>query len=136
MTGAASPERWAIEIQQYRQVYFLKARFDGIAKCNIDHNRNPCPVDRSVRGNAQAAILRLFTNAVDLYAVNVKDYAIVERNGAHVLKDANHFFFIVVAKSQEIQVFCRTQGVFEPLREQHRTFQNEAVAMLRLTQAI
>jgi hypothetical protein len=43
---------------------------------------------------------------------------------------------IVIAVSQEIQIAGRAERIFKPLRKKHRSLQNEAVAILGLTQAI
>jgi hypothetical protein len=43
---------------------------------------------------------------------------------------------IVIADSQQIQIAGRAQRIFEPLRKEHRSLQNEALAILGLTQAI
>jgi hypothetical protein len=71
-----------------------------------------------------------------LDAVFVEDDTIVIRYATDFLQDAHDFVLIVIADSQEIQIAGRAERIFKTLRKKHRSLQNEAVAILGLTQAI
>jgi hypothetical protein len=66
---------WCRKIQQNGQAQFLKAGFNGIAKRDVNHDANLCGVNVCARRDAKAAVIGLFADAINFYAI---DDAIVE----------------------------------------------------------
>jgi hypothetical protein len=60
LAGAREHRRRCRKIQQIGQVEFLKAEFNGIAKCDVNHDPNLCSINLCGRRDAKAAVVGLF----------------------------------------------------------------------------
>src|SRR5215467_10831846 len=69
-------------------------------------------------------------------AANVELDAIVCLHFTYLTEDADHGFRIRIAKAEKIEIACRTKRVVEPRCYQHCAFQDEAVSMRSLTEAV
>jgi hypothetical protein len=66
------------QVEQHRQFQLGNARFNSVAKTDVDHDADSPPTDRPVRLDAQAGIFQILADKIDLDAHNIEDHVVVD----------------------------------------------------------
>ena len=71
----------------------------------------------------------LFADAINSEARYIEHYGIRSRDRANLLEGFEQRSRIGIAETEKIEITRRPKWIIEPCREQHRAFQDEALAM-------
>ena len=103
---------------------------NGVAKTNVDLDRYARAGDRCRRADAYAIIIHLLADRRRRQRRDVKRHAVVgNRLRTNGPEGFGNGLGVVVAVAKQIQIASGPERVGDPGDEEHRAFEDEAVAM-------